>query len=654
VQAGLSQRSSTILLCALAGALALACYWPIQDNGFVNFDDPLYVTSNPIVQQGLSGGGFLWAFSSTTAGNYHPLTMLSHMLDCQLFGLQPGGHHLTSAIFHAMNAALLCLVLARMTGRRTESLIVAALFAVHPAHVESVAWLAERKDVLSGFFFLLTIWSYLRYVERPGGGRYALTLLMLVLGLLSKPMLVTLPFLLLLLDLWPLGRTGMIWPARKESADTTVCSWCYLVFEKLPMVLLAGAMCVLTFLVQRASGAMDGGGSASSLPERAGNAVVAYVRYLFELFWPVNLSAFYPRQAWSIAQVATAGALLIAVTLAAWSLRRRKPYLLVGWLWFIGMLVPVIGIIQVGSQSMADRYLYLPMIGIAMAVVWGASDLLRFNLQLHPHAQLGWASIACTAILVSCGVLTFQDTQVWRNDQTLYAQCLRVGPDNPFAEQNLAAALAQKGDVSGALEHYQRAVDLQPNLPDARGGYGYALRLARRFDEAEVQLRIGLALDGRDPRLHSQLGMVYFDQQRWDDAARCFKDAIAIDSADFEAVYYLAMTKAADGDPAGAIALLRRAAEIQPTSVLAHYQLGMMLMKHGHDSEGVDELALAARLSPNSADVNLQFGLALLRCGRKEDAVSPLSRAARLRPDSTEAIRALASILSANPAGIGH
>jgi Flp pilus assembly protein TadD len=303
---------------------------------------------------------------------------------------------------------------------------------------------------------------------------------------------------------------------------------------------------------------------------------------------------------------------------------------------------------------MADRYLYLPMIGIAMAVVWGASDLLRFNLQLHPHAQLGWASIACTAILVSCGVLTFQDTQVWRNDQTLYAQCLRVGPDNPFAEQNLAAALAQKGDVSGALEHYQRAVDLQPNLPDARGGYGYALRLAKRFDEAEVQLRIGLALDGRDPRLHSQLGMVYFDQQRCDDAARCFKDAIAIAPADFEAVYYLAMTKAADGDPAGAIALLRRAAEIQPTSVLAHYQLGMMLMKHGHDSEGVDELALAARLSPNSADVNLQFGLALLRCGRKEDAVSPLSRAARLRPDSTEAIRALASILSANPAGIGH
>jgi len=362
-------------ICVFLILATLAVYWQVQHHAFVNYDDSFYVTDNRHIQEGLTLESVRWAFTTTYGGNWHPLTWLSHMLDHKLFGMNPGRHHLTSLILHVLNTLLLFLVFKKMTGDSWPSGFVAALFALHPLHVESVAWIAERKDVLSTFFWMLTMWSYIRYIERPATGRYLTALLFFSLGLMAKPMVVTLPFVLLLLDYWPLNRLQNQ-PSNAKITSQTKTDFLGLVREKIPFFILVEMSCVATFYAQNQAGAMV---SLDSIPfiARFANAVLSYATYMGKMIWPSNLAVIYmyPEMV-SWWQAAAAGLALASIFSAAFIFIKKKPYFAVGWLWFAGTLVPVIGLVQVGSQSMADRYTYIPLIGLFIVIAWGVPELV--------------------------------------------------------------------------------------------------------------------------------------------------------------------------------------------------------------------------------------------------------------------------------------
>ena len=439
-------------LALLVALLTGAAYLPTFGNGFVNLDDPLYVTANPWVRQGITRAGLAWALAANVANNWHPLTLFSHLLDVQLFGLAAAGHHGTSLLLHAANSLLLFRVLRRMTGATWRSAAVAALFAVHPAHVESVAWVAERKDVLSALFWILAMGAWGEYARRPSWRRYALVVLLMALGLAAKPMVVTLPFALLLLDVWPLERRGL--------------GWRRLIAEKLPLLALSALSSLVTLRYQQTSLVpLD----VLPWPLRLANAAVSYASYLGKILLPRHLAVFYPIPlAFPAWQTAGAALLIVIITgLALWSWR-RAPWLLIGWLWFLGTLVPVIGLVQVGRQAMADRYLYIPSIGLFLALVWGISELLRDRRAL--------LAALSTVVLLALATGTWVQTGTWRDSVTLYRHALAVTRDNYVAHVGLAKALAARRDWSGAVEQYRQALALRPEFQEARRGLEAALR----------------------------------------------------------------------------------------------------------------------------------------------------------------------------------
>ena len=454
-----------MLLLLLAVAVV---YWRVTDCEFIGFDDGQYVVENPHVHAGLSAQSVTWAFTTTAASNWVPLTWLSYMLDYELYGLNPRGYHLTNLLLHLASSALLLLVLWRTTGARGCSAFVAALFALHPLHVESVAWVAERKDVLCGFFFMLTLWAYTRYAERDFTlGRYGLVLLFLGLGLMAKPMLVTVPAVLLLLDFWPLGRF------ERTRLRT-------LLLEKVPLLLLAVCAAVPTWLIQASSSA-TGLVENLGLDLRVGNALLAYVHYIVHFFWPRGLAVFYPHPGadvsigWAIA----AGLLLLGVSVLVLRSTPRRPYLALGWLWYLGMLVPVIGLVQVGEQAMADRYTYLPMIGLTIAVAWGAPDLLE---RWRPRPEL--VAAATGLVLVTLASLTWVQIGYWRNSVTLFEHALRVTQDNHLAHTNLGVALTERGEHERAIHHYEQALRIKPDYVAAH--FNLAVTLVRQDRRAEA------------------------------------------------------------------------------------------------------------------------------------------------------------------------
>jgi tetratricopeptide (TPR) repeat protein len=456
-----SGRRLPLLLGAALALLTLAAYLPALHNGFVNLDDGLYVTGNPQVQKGITRAGGAWALTANVANNWHPLTLLSHQLDCQLFGLNPAGHHATSLLLHLVNTLLLFAVLRGMTGAVWRSAAVAALFAVHPAHVESVAWVAERKDVLSAFFWILAMAAWTGYARRPSLGRYLLVALMMILGLMAKPMVVTLPFALLLLDVWPLDRRGL--------------GWQRLIAEKLPLLALSAAASLVTLRYQRTSLA-----PLDLVPWslRLANAAVSYAAYLGKLLLPRNLAVFYPIPlaipAW---QVAAAAALLAALTaLAVWK-ARRAPWLLVGWLWFLGTLVPVIGLVQVGRQAMADRYTYLPSIGLFVAVVWG----IAWGIAALARERRAILFTAAAAAILALAAGTWMQAGYWRDSVALYRHALAATRGNYVAHVGLAKALTARRDWTGAEEQYRAALALRPGLTEARAGLAAVLRAEKEL-----------------------------------------------------------------------------------------------------------------------------------------------------------------------------
>jgi protein O-mannosyl-transferase len=596
----------------LLGTVTICVYWPATQCAFVNFDDDLYVTANPYVQGGLTLASLKWAFLNSVASNWHPLTLLSHMLDCQFYGPNPWGHHLTNVVFHALNTVLVFLLFQQMTGAKWRSAFVAVVFAVHPLHVESVAWVSERKDVLSGFFGLLSLLFYVRYAQqspiigkqKPGSGvqpsarrvwEYGLALLFLALGLMSKAMLVTWPGVMMLLDYWPLKR---IQPGRTGR----------LLIEKIPFVALAAAACLVTLAVQRHAGAMA---TAGQLPFgwRCESAIVSYCLYLGMWFCPAHLAVFYPPRAnWPAAAVPAAALLLVVISLLVFWQRRQRPFLVTGWFWFLGTLVPVIGLIQVGDQSLADRYMYLPSLGLLIMIVWGLCELTRSLRQ--PQMAL---TITGSVATVLCACLTVNQLGYWTNSETLFQHALAVTRGNYIAHNNLAAALEDRGDYDAAISHLQEAVRIKPYDAPAIFNLGLAFYSTGRYDDAIRHYQDALRLDPNNPDIYSNMGNAFFMKGQLDDAANQYQQAIHLNPDDAMGYYNLGKVYQTKNDPADAINEYREAIRLSPGYAQAHNNLGYLLQNTGHVSEAISEYEEAIRLNPDYtlARNNLASALAM-------------------------------------------
>lgn len=552
-------------------------YAPVRHHPFISFDDFDYVAAHPQVSRGLTWGGFVWAWAGVHGSTWHPITSLSHMLDVAWFGLDPGAHHVVNAVVHAANAVLLFLVLANLTGRTWPSAWVAAVFAVHPLHVESVAWISERKDVLCALFCFLTIGAYARYVRRPSPRRYAVIAFAFALALLSKPMAVTLPFVLLLLDVWPLRRWSFVAPgsgmstspsvqrprridmrAESDSAPAAV-PVLGLIREKLPLLAMAAVISVVTFVVQRRTGAvMDF--EVVPIWGRVANATVAYVVYVFKTIWPANLAVFYPYQsAWPLLQVGGSVVAIAVVTVLSATQVRRRAYALVGWLWFVGMLVPVIGIVQVGHQAMADRYMYLPQIGLTVVVAWGVADLAR-------RWRLAGAVVVVLAIipLAAAAVVTTRQVALWADDVVLFEHALAVTPRNALAHNTLGTALVARGRYVEAIERYGQAIEIHPGYALAHNNLGEVLGRVGRSDEAIFHYREALRLQPDFAWAHNNMGAAFQAQGRGDDAAASFREALRLDPAYAEAHNNLGVALATRGETAAALEHFEAAVRLRP------------------------------------------------------------------------------------------
>jgi Tfp pilus assembly protein PilF len=585
------QRTTLALLALLLSLGTLALYYPALQNGFVNYDDPDYVTSNFHVQQGLTSRSVKWAFTSTAEANWHPLTWISHMLDVQLFGLKPAGHHAQSVLWHAVNVVLLFLLLARATGFVGRSALVASLFAVHPLNVESVAWVAERKSVLCTFFLLLALGAYGWYVKKPRAARYLLVALLFTLGLMAKPMVITLPFLLLLLDFWPLQR----FPGTSLTK---------LVLEKIPLLTLSAASAAITLYAQRAGGAV---GSTHLLPlaMRVKNAIYSYLTYVEKTVWPSHLAVFYPHPENSLAlwRVLSAAVILITITAVFWHFRERR-YLLVGWFWFLGTLGPVIGIVQVGRQAWADRYAYLPLWGLFVIGVWLLSEAAT-RISLSRTAQVAIAS----AVLLGYGVAAHIQIGYWRDSYTLFTHALQVTDANPIAEGNLGSALLEMQRPDLAALHLNRAIQLMPTLGTAHYNLGTLLHRENQFDRAlqEYQLALKYASDDRETgQTHNNLGVLLNQLGRRDDALAEFNHAIALNPYEQNSLLGRGMIEREEGKLDDALQDFEQANQIAP-SPLALYWQGRVLEDKGQLSAAADAYKAALKQAPDFGDAQIRL-----------------------------------------------
>ena len=538
---------SVYAVCAVLVLLTIAVFWQAVNFPFINLDDPRYVSENPVISQGLSAGSIAWALRpSYEVGNWHPITWLSLLLDHSLSGLDAGAFHLTNIILHAIAAILLFVVLNRTTRAIWRSAFVAVLFAIHPLHVESVAWVSERKDVLSGVFWMLTILAYAHWTAKPTIARYLLVVVSFALGLMAKAMLVSLPLVLMLLDYWPLARSrGGLSPYRP-------------VTEKLPLFVLSAASCVVTMVVQARGGAMESPESYG-LGVRLANAAVSSGAYLWKMIWPANLAVVYPHPGTSLPvwQVAATAAVLVIVTLLVWALRVRRPYLLVGWLWYLITLVPVIGLVQVGVQGMADRYTYIPLIGVFIMIAWVVPDLVRHRLAVAAAAAAAVAALSFTA---------WKQVSYWRSDLSLFGRALEVTEDNYVAEHCLGVALAEIGEPGEAERHYRAALRLDPRYVNAHVNLAAILMSEGRSDEALPHLLAAVKCQPDHPFAHTNLGSILAEQNRLPEAERRFKRAI----------------------------------EVNPEDDVAHDYLGIVLARQGKIEEALEHFSEAVRLQPGN------------------------------------------------------
>ena len=561
--------------------VVLGLYSRVSGYPFINFDDNRYVSENAHVRAGLSAETVKWAFTTTAESNWHPLTWLSHALDCQLFGMNAGGHHYTNLLLHALNAVLLFLVLQSATGCTWRSFAAALFFAVHPVNVESVVWVAERKNVLSMLFLLLTMLAYQRYAKKPGVGRYAVVMLLFACSLMAKPMVITLPFVLLLWDYWPLRRmNGGSTPGGHANTLTN------LVVEKIPLFALSAASAAITMKVQRAGGAMNLGMKFDFLT-RLQNALVSYVSYIRMALWPARLAPLYPHPGNSLAawRVGFAVVILAAITAAVIAARHKK-YLLVGWLWFLGTLVPMIGLVQVGGQAMADRYAYLPFVGLLLMICWGISDLAA-GLKISPR----WPAIAGAGAALGLALVTNAQLAYWKTSVALWTHTIEVTAPNFVAQDNLGGALVAEGQIEQALPHFETAVKIYPNDPVGWLNIATHNQQSGNLQSAIEQFRSVLTMTA-DADLRTSafenMGAAYRQSHDYPEARQSYLEALAIHPDDPRGLVGLGLVSLRSGDAAGAAASFTRAMEIQPTAV------GYLLLQRALEQEGDRGKAQAA------------------------------------------------------------
>jgi len=623
------------LICIFLVVVTGAVFWPVLNYQFVKYDDDGYVTNNRHIRLGFSWQAVRWAFTSGHASNWHPVTWLSHMLDYKLFGLRAGAHHLVNLLFHTANTLLLFVVLRRMTGALWASAFVAAIFGLHPLHVESVAWVSERKDVLSTFFWMLTMWAYVRYAERPKAGRYLLVLTFFVLGLMAKPMLVTLPFVLLLLDYWPLERIGV----RQSGLQNPVGQkgfvkkpFLHLVMEKAPFLGFSVMSSVVTFLVQRSSGAVSPV-AVIDIKSRISNAFVSYINYIWKMIWPRRLAVFYPHPGSKLPvwQVVVAVLLLAGITVWVIRLAQNRKYLLVGWLWYIGTLVPVIGLVQVGSQAMADRYTYVPLTGLFIIIAWGVREFVagRYYLRIV-------SAILAVVVLSAATVCTRVQLKYWQNSIILFEHALDVSQEDYFIYNNLAYALKSTGKVREAIKYFSRSLELNPNEVAIHNNLANVLADAGRIDEAIEHFNISLRLRPNSAEVHNNLGNLLVELGRVDEAIGHYREAMRLEPKFFEAYYNLAVALAKKGKNNEAIEKYRETLRLDPDHVDAMSNLGFELAQQGKFDEAVKYYKKAITLEPGDIVAHGRLGLALASLGKIDEAVREFRIVLSASPEDVE------------------
>jgi len=589
-------KKSLVLSIYFALAVStLLVFWQVRNFDFINYDDSAMVYENPNIQTGITLKTIKWAFYNDYWCMWHPLTWFSHMLDWQLFGSNAGGHHLVNLIFHLANTLLLFTVLNKMTGSLWPSAFVAALFALHPLHVESVAWVAERKDVLSTFFWLLSMLAYARYVKKPNAASYLLTLLIFALGLMAKPMLVTLPFVLLLLDYWPLNRLlpQTVAASRKSAHAPDKNQTLYrIIIEKVPFFALSVISSVITFLVQRSGGAVAGINSLA-LNHRIANVFLSYAQYIEKMFWPSNLAVFYPFDTGSISfwQAAACALLLLGISLFVVRLGRNQRYLLLGWFWFVGTLIPVIGIVQVGLQTYADRYTYIPYIGLFIMLAWGLPQLLSKWISASsvesPHQKIV-LGVLMVLVLTALGIFANRQVSFWKNNFTLFSHANEVTQNNYVAYNNLGTSYGKLGRWQDEIEACKKAVGINPDYADAHCNLGFAYGNLGRWPEAIDASKQAIRIRPDYAEAHCNLGVAYYKLGRYQEAIEEFRQAV----------------------------------KIRPDYADAHYNLGNAYGKLGRHQEAIDAFKQAVRIKPDDAEAHCNLGFAYLEMGDKNSALA--------------------------------
>ncbi|HEX4144799.1 MAG TPA: tetratricopeptide repeat protein [Pirellulales bacterium] len=654
-------RTRTRWVWGACGLLLLAVglvFGQTLGHDFIGCDDEVYVYQNPHVTPGLTAAGFWWALTDGPFGEWYPLTMLSHMLDCQLYGLSPGWHYLTNVVLHGASAVLLLLVLLRMTGDLWPSAWVAAVFAIHPLHVESVAWLAERRDVLSGLFFVLTLGAYTLYAERRSIGRYLAVAGCLALGLMAKPTLVTVPFLLLLLDYWPLGRFG----AAAGAAKTESGSWLarvprfwMLVVEKIPLVALAAASCAVV-LSTHATMQPDAYEERLSPAALLANALVACAAYVGQSFYPVDLSAYYPHlgSRLPLASIATSLVVLLAITAVAIYGWRRWPYLAVGWFWFLGMLVPVIGLVPNGPHGRADRYTYLSQIGLSMALAWCVRSVYRSSPSRGEVAWRRWTlAAAAWATIILLAAVAWRQTSYWRSAETLWTHALACNTQNRMAHSSLGAFYLGQGQTSDAIEHARQALDVpaidRQLIAKSQCLLGDCLTKQGNIDLALTHYQQAVDKLPSAPIFHERLAVALASRGQQDRAIAEWREVIRLDPNHLQAHLGLADTSLAHGDTSEAIAECNEILKREPGSVEAMVILGAALAAEGMYQEGIPRLRRAVQLRPDNAAAHFQLGVALYGRGLPGSAITHFNKALELRPGNAATLWQAAWILATCP-----
>lgn len=607
-------------ICLALIAVTLAVFWQVHSFDFINYDDNRYVTENRHVVTGLTIDNIIWAFTASHFFMWHPVTSLSHMLDCELFALNAGGHHLVNLAIHIANALLLFEILRRMTNRIWPSAFVAAVFALHPLSVESVAWVAERKNLLSGLFWFLTIVAYIRYVNKPQISNYLLVILVFVLALMAKPTTVTLPFALLLLDYWPLDRFEKLslWRLFKG---------------KIPLFVLSAGLCVITVITQQ-SGDVLSLNRQFPFSIRLANALVSYATYICKMIYPVHLTVFYPHPGFSLALWKSVAAfmLLAVISIILLYFGRKKSYLVVGWFWFLGTLVPVIGFVQAGAQAMADRYTYIPLIGLFIIIAWGANDLL-INWK-HRKVLL---TVVAGAIVLVLSVCAWRQTSRWQNSQAVFEHTLNVTSGNYVACNNLGFALLEQDKFDEAISLFQRALQIKPDHVEAYNNLGMAYGKLGRKDEEMQAYQQALKLGSAHAETYHNLGITLNQQGRYREAIDAFKQAIKINPELSQVYYELGSAYGKIGLRQEEMEAYNKAIKMNPMYYQAYTNLGVVYSQLGRFEEAINSYLQAVKIEPDYADAYNNLGVVYGQLGRFRESIEAFQRAVQLKPDFAEA-----------------